>query len=200
MLRLRRAEAEDRMAMEAARLARVEARLRQIELEDRVGDYDIVVKSLEPLRVAVLHENAPSFGDETLGPIFGRLYDELHAGLVRAGLGPIGPPVALYADSADDDAPIKVMAGMPIGPAEFTPTGRIEVLDLPAVARAATTVHRGSMSQVEEGYQALMRWSEETGERIEGYSREIYLDCDGGPETWITELQFALTTSSRGGA
>jgi effector-binding domain-containing protein len=100
--------------------------------------------------------------------------------------------VALYADSPDDDAPIKVMAGMPIGGAAFKPSGRIEVVDLPAVARAATTVHRGSMSRVDEGYQALMRWSDETGERIEGYSREVYLDCGGEPETWITELQFAL--------
>jgi DNA-binding transcriptional MerR regulator len=49
MLRLRRAEAQDRMTLEAARLARVEARLRQIELENRVDDYDVVVKPLERL-------------------------------------------------------------------------------------------------------------------------------------------------------
>ena len=71
------------------------------------------------------------------------------------------------------------------------PSG-IRLLDLPAVPRAATTVHRGPMSRVEDGYQALMRWAEDAGERIEGHSRELYLDCVGEPSTWVTELQFAL--------
>src|SRR5437870_1138840 len=47
MLRLRRAEARERVTAETERLARVEARLRQIEREDRAGGYDIVVKRLE---------------------------------------------------------------------------------------------------------------------------------------------------------
>jgi effector-binding domain-containing protein len=45
---------------------------------------------------------------------------------------------------------------------------------------------------VERGYEALLRWTEQTGERVDGYSREVYLDCDHEPETWITELQFVL--------
>ena len=70
-------------------------------------------------------------------------------------------------------------------------TDGIEVVDVPAVP-AATTIHRGSMAHVEEGYQALLRWAEETGEQIDGFSREVYLECSGDPETWVTELQFAL--------
>src|SRR2546425_57468 len=54
MLRLRQVEAKQRRDAENDRLLRVEARLRQIELEDGVSDYDIVVKRLEPLRVATL--------------------------------------------------------------------------------------------------------------------------------------------------
>jgi effector-binding domain-containing protein len=74
---------------------------------------------------------------------------------------------------------------------------RIEIVDVPAVPRGATTIHRGSMAFVDEGYQALFRWAEETGEHIDGYSREIYLACDGDPETWVTELQFALHERGR---
>ena len=60
------------------------------------------------------------------------------------------------------------------------------------LAGGKLTVHRGSMARIEDGYRALMRWADETGEQIDGYSREIYLDMAGDPETWVTELQFAL--------
>ncbi len=59
--------------------------------------------------------------------------------------------------------------------------------------RAAATIYRGSMDNCQEGYEAIMRWADATGEQIKGYSREIYLDCDGPPETWVTELQFVLS-------
>src|SRR5262249_11828576 len=62
MLRLRQAEARDRVAAERERLARVEARLRQMEVEGRIGEYDIVVKPLEPQHVALVDTTAPSFG------------------------------------------------------------------------------------------------------------------------------------------
>jgi DNA-binding transcriptional MerR regulator len=195
MLRLRRAEAQGRIAAEAERLARVEARLRQIEHEQNPSPYDVVVKPLEPLRLAARRRNSPAFGNETLGPIFGRLFGELDAALARVGVEPAAPSVALYYDSGDADAPIEVVAGLPIGTADVFDAD-VDVVELPAVPRAVATIHRGHMNRVEGGYEALLRWAQETGERVDGYSREVYLDCDGEPETWITELQFVL--ESRG--
>jgi DNA-binding transcriptional MerR regulator len=198
MLRLRQAEARERITAEAERLARVEARLRQIELEGRVGDYDVVVKPLEHHHVALVHECTTSFGNTNLGPLFGRLFGELYAELDRVGVEPAGPTIALYEDSGEAGAPIKVMAAVPVDDTEIVTSDRIEIADVPAVPRGATTIHRGSMAHVDEGYQALFRWTEETGEHIDGYSREIYLACDGDPETWVTELQFALHERGRG--
>ena len=195
MLRLRQAEARQRVDAEVARLARAEARLSRIEAEDCLGDYDVVVKRLEPLRVALVAENAAAFGNETLGPIFARLYPRLHTELERAGIRIVGPAVALYGDSGDEEAPIKVIAALPVG-AGAGPGAGVEFLEVPAVARAATTVHKGPMRRVGDGYQALARWAEAAGECIGAYSRELYLDCDGEPETWVTELQFPLTENS----
>jgi DNA-binding transcriptional MerR regulator len=191
MLRLRRAEASGRIAAEAERLARVEARLQQIEEEHSSSVYDVVVKPLERLRLAGLRARSPAFGNETLGPIFGRLFADLHARLARVEVAAVGPPVALYYDSGDVDAPIDVFAAVPIG-AQDVSASDVDVLDLPAVPRAVATIHRGDMSRVERGYEALLLWAEQTGERVDGYSREMYLDCDGDPDTWVTELQFVL--------
>jgi effector-binding domain-containing protein len=57
-----------------------------------------------------------------------------------------------------------------------------------------TTIHHGSMSSVAAGYEALLRWAADAGERFDGYSREIYLSTDGPPDTWVTELQFVLVS------
>src|SRR5262249_5244606 len=192
MLRLRQAEARDRVAAERERLARVEARLREMEVEGRLGEYDIVVKPLEPQHVALVDTTAPSFGNATLAPIFDRLFGELLVALDRAGVTVAGPRIALYEPSDDPAAPITVMAAVPIDDEDDVTSDRVRVVELPPVARAAVTVHRGSMAGVEDGYQALMRWADETGEQIDGYSREVYLDADGDPVTWITELQFVL--------
>src|SRR5262249_19362195 len=135
MLRLRRAEASGRIAAEAERLARVEARLQQIEDEQSPTPYDVVVKSLEPVRLAALRENAPALGNETLEPIFGRLFGALYPRLARTGVAPVGPAVALYYDSGDADAPIEVVAALPIG-TEDVSEAAVDVLDLPAVPRA----------------------------------------------------------------
>jgi DNA-binding transcriptional MerR regulator len=191
MLRLRQAEASGRIAAEAERLARVEARLRQIEDGQSPTQYDVVVKPLEPLRLAAQRENSPAFGNDVLGPIFVRLFGDLHTRLAAADVTPIGPRVALYYDSGDADEPIEVVAALPIGTEDIS-DANVDVLDLPAEPRAVATIHRGPMNRVERGYEALLRWAEETGERVDGYSREVYLDMDGAPETWVTELQFVL--------
>jgi effector-binding domain-containing protein len=84
------------------------------------------------------------------------------------------------------------MASVPVNKGDAVRSDRIVVADLPAIARAAVTIHRGSMVRVEDGYRALLRWADDTREQIDGFSREVYLECSGDPETWITELQFAL--------
>src|SRR5215510_2744933 len=52
MLAVQRKEVEKRLSDEQERLVRIEARLRQIELEDKMPKYDVVVKTIPALLVA----------------------------------------------------------------------------------------------------------------------------------------------------
>jgi effector-binding domain-containing protein len=71
-----------------------------------------------------------------------------------------------------------------------------EVVDLPALAEAATIVHRGPMDDVDATYQAVATWVEANGYRQNGFAREVYLNYgDGDPADWITELQLEITKS-----
>lgn len=70
MLQLKHAELQRLVAEEQARLQRVAARLQQME-EDNMPDYDVVVKTVTPIKVAAIREIIPSFH------AVAGLYDEL---------------------------------------------------------------------------------------------------------------------------
>ncbi|MFJ9678073.1 MerR family transcriptional regulator [Streptomyces sp. NPDC101194] len=193
MLRLRRAELEEAMAAAAARLTRVEARLRSIESEGRMPADEAAVKSIAAVRVAELTGTAAGFEPEHITPVIGPLYDRLLPLLGTVGLGPSGPGIAYYEDAPEGGGAIVVHAGVtvsaPVGP--LGDTG-ITVVELPPF-EAATIVHRGSMDGVLPTAQTLARWIDANGYRSTGYAREISLECPDDRDEWVTELQEPVT-------
>lgn len=177
MLRLRQMELQDAVQETAGRLARVEARLRSIETEESMAD-NIVVKSLPAMRLASLSATAHSFEPQDIGPVVGPLFDKL-CGLVE----PIGPGLAWYEEAAEGS--IVVHAGFPVA----TDVSGVEMVDVPAVERAATIVHHGSMDDVLPTVQALARWIDANGYRSTGLPRELTLACPEDRSQWVTELQ-----------
>jgi DNA-binding transcriptional MerR regulator len=187
MLRLRQAELQAQLAVDTSRLGQVEARLRIIEREGAMPTDDIQIKRLPAVRVAELTATAASFEPEAISPVIQPLYDELCARLGRAGLSPAGPSIAWYEDAPGGDG-IVVHATLPVN-AEPRQGYDFAIVDLPGVEQAATIVHRGSMDLVMGTVQTLAQWIDVNGYTSAGYNRELYLECDGDPETWVTELQ-----------
>ncbi|MER8084031.1 MerR family transcriptional regulator [Streptomyces sp. NPDC094048] len=193
MLRLRRAELEEAMAAAAARLTRVEARLRSIESEGRMPADEVAVKSIAAVRVAELTGTAAGFEPEHITPVIGPLYDRLFPLLGTVGVGPSGPGIAYYENAPEGGGAIVVHAGVtvsaPVGP--LGDTG-ITVVELPPF-EAASIVHRGSMDGVLPTAQTLARWIDANGYRSTGYAREISLECPDDRDKWVTELQEPVT-------
>ncbi|HEX6444221.1 MAG TPA: MerR family transcriptional regulator [Streptosporangiales bacterium] len=189
MLRLRRAELRSQIAADEARLAQVEARLRTIEGEGAMPTDDVQVKRLPAVRVAELTGTAASFEPASISPVIGPLYEELGRRLAAAGVWPTGPGIAYY---EQDGSGVVVHAAIPVN-ADPSAGHDFGVVDLPAVEHAATIVHRGSMDEVMPTLQALARWIDENGYRSAGANRELYLDCDGPRDQWVTELQEPVT-------
>ncbi|WP_125614727.1 MerR family transcriptional regulator [Specibacter cremeus] len=190
MLALRRHELQQQLAADSARLAAVEARLRIIEKEGTMPEYDVTIKSLPAVRLAELSGVADSFEPASISPVIQPLYEQLFAELRTAGITPTGPGIAYY--EAGTEGSVRVHAGCPI-PAHAT--GAFDVVDLPAVEQAATLIHRGPMDDVMPSVQALARWIEANGYTSTGYNRELYLDYGMGadPQQWVTELQEPVT-------
>lgn len=190
MFRLKQAELQQRVREEQERLARVEARLKQIEMEDKMPDYDVILKPLPALHILSLRETIPTFDQ------VGTVWNETWQALPAAGVTPIAPPFCLYHDEEFTAANMDVEFAYPVA-ADSSPmidlaSGRkMTPRDLPAFEQAACTVHKGDYSRLNEAYTAIGRWIETNGYRVVAPPREIYLHGSGGPES-LTEIQFPV--------
>lgn len=194
MLRLREAELEARVAQDAARLAVLRTHLRSLEREGRMSTNEVVLRSVPAQRVAHVSAVAASYAPEDITPVIGPLYPRLFDGLAARGLVMVGPPLAWYEPVGDGDGDgeaVVVHAAAPVdAPLAPDDGAGFEVVDLPALERAAAIVHRGAMDDVEPSMGALAAWIEEQGLRPLGLAREVYVDYDPArPQDGVTELQ-----------
>jgi DNA-binding transcriptional MerR regulator len=191
MLRLRRAQIEQGVADEQARLRRVEAHLGSLERSIVVASVDVVVKTTDPIRIAEASGVASGFGDN-LKPVFERLVPQVLGYLARSGGRP-GIMVAWYEEPADDGS-VVLHAGFDVGDQQLSDGDGIRVVDLPSIT-VASVVHRGTMDDVESVYEALVRWVEDSGHELAGRSRELYHEWhDDQPERSVTELQMPIAS------
>ena len=189
MLRLKQAEQQQRVQEEQERLIRVEARLRQIEREAAVSKYDVVIKKLEPQRVASLRRIIAN--PQTVS----RMFEELFGYLEKNGVRPAGPSHGIWHDpeykEKDLDAEVAVPVAQPFTPGEGVASG-----ELPAVLAAACTIHQGPYEDFPQAYTAIAGWINANGYRMIGPYREIYLRGPGpqptDPASYVTEIQIPL--------
>jgi DNA-binding transcriptional MerR regulator len=191
MLRMRRAQIEQNLADDQARLLRVEAHLRALEGSNTVRLQDVVIKATEPVRIAEAAGTAPAFGTENVGPVFQRLLPQVLAHLNACRARP-GISVALYEEPADDGS-VVMHVGFDIGAQEVADSDRVHVVELPVV-EVASMIYRGPMEGIASAFDALMRWTADSGYRMAGPSRELYHEWhEEDPARHITELQLVVT-------
>ncbi|MEV0617263.1 MerR family transcriptional regulator [Nonomuraea sp. NPDC050404] len=200
MVRLRRAQLEAQINADLARLRSVEARLRTIETEGRMRTAEVVLKKVDPVRVAQLSARAASYESRDIEPVIVPLFDEICRRVEAASVRITGPGLAHYLP--DDDGAVIVHACLPVnvppgghgldGGLDGGFDGGFDVVDLPAIETAATIIHRGPMMAVGSTFQALAHWIEENGYRSSTLAREISLHVPVNHDEWVTELQIEV--------
>lgn len=189
MLILRQSEIRQRVQEEAERLARVEARLRQIEQEDDMSKYDVVVKHVEALKVASVCGIVPT------PPEQGGLWAELEGYLALQGMRSKAPCLSLYHDDEAKERDWDIEVCEPLE-GDVKETSRVKVRVLPDVPAMACVVHHGPFTTIGQAYDAILKWVGENGYHVTGPAREIYLKpsqngSQTDPET-VTEIQFPV--------
>jgi DNA-binding transcriptional MerR regulator len=168
MLKLKRAEIEQQMEAESARLARLEARMHELNGQSPSTRYDVILREIEPQLVASLREIAAD--DDRIQYMF----EEVETYVARAAARLDRPPLTIYYDpdyrEQDVDAEVAVPLKAPI-----TGNGIIQVRELEPIPSAACVVHTGSYATVYLAYNALLSWVDGNGYRLAGPVREVYL-------------------------
>jgi DNA-binding transcriptional MerR regulator len=192
LLRLKAAEIQEQLRQDQTRLARLEVRIRQLEQEEVMPSYEMVLKSVQAQQVASVRGVIPSYDESE--PIFDRLFDEVYGYVHRQGVRHVGCGIAIYHNPEDATQDIEVEAVAPIGePLKASP--RVQVYELPAVPQMASVVHHGPFATIGQAYQAVVSWIEANGYRITGPCRELYLRYERGGDQnqYVTEIQFPVS-------
>jgi effector-binding domain-containing protein len=192
MLRLRQAEAQRQVDEDQARLARIAARLKQIEQEADVPEYDVLLKQVEPQRVAALRRVLPNY--QSVGTLYGELFGALGpAGVLSTGDMPLTG--AVYHDDSYKESDVDAEAVVFLKPSAPAAIPGVNVYELPG-ATMASLVHHGAYNRFSQAYTALLKWIEANGYRVAGPGRELYLYCTQpvrqDDESYVTEIQFPV--------
>lgn len=195
MLRLRHAQISQELAAAQARLLEVEARLQQIEHEDELPGYDVIVKRVEPLLIASVRAVLPNHS--AVGGLFGEVYEAIRP-YVEKALAPApergGQTLVLCYDSEFKDSDVEAAAAFMLR-CPIPPSGRVQVCELPEVMVAAT-IHHGSYATIGAAHEAVLCWVAANGYRVAGPDRELNLyhapPIRQDDPSYITEIQYPI--------
>lgn len=187
MLKLKQIEIAQQIEAEKERLARVQARLRQIEMEINMPDYEIIIKHSQPQLVATIRRVLSSNPD-----IVG-LFEELIGYIAQHNVtSPLGLTIYHNETYVEDgvDAEVAATIKEPVPESDV-----VKVYDLPP-AQLASTVHNGSYNRLNLAYDALHAWIDSNGYRIVGPGREWYHFLQEpvrrDDESYVTEIQLPV--------
>ena len=187
MLRLRHAQISQELAEMQSQLVEVEVRLQQIEREETMSTYDVLLKQVDQQLVASVRATLPKHN--AISPLYAEVY---------AALGPhaseAGQTLAVWYDEEYKDHDVDGAAAFLLR-SHVPESGRMHVHMLPA-ATMATAVHQGSYNTLIEAHEAILKWVEANGYRIAGPSREMYLHntmpIRHDDPSYVTEIQFPV--------
>lgn len=180
LLTIKQSETRRRLEEEGERLARIEARLRQLS-EQAQPRYDVVVKRVPAQRVLSLRQVLPERG------AIGGLFRQLHAYEQRYRFT-VTDRLAIWHDREYREAGIDAEAAF-VSADPLPPGGAVRERELPT-ATMACTVHSGPTETIGEACMALLSWIETNGYQIAGPERVRAIER-GGPNS-TAELQVPI--------
>lgn len=196
MLKLKQAEIQQQIQEEQQRLARVAARLRQIQQEGQSSHYEVVLKQANPLTIASTRQIVPQLSDM---PTYRcTMFEDIYMWLAQ--IKPTAPELVIYHSSEYIEENVDMETAVPIPPdaqGELHAVGDIKMRVLDEPLELATTVHSGNIYDLPQAMIALFGWVGTNGYHVGGALREVHLsgrEKKGMDYDSITfELQLPIT-------
>ena len=173
ILKMRQAQIEQQLREDRSRLARVEARMRQIEQEDKPSPYEVTLKEVRPETVISARQTVPTV--DRMPEYRCDVFRAVHGWLEQNRLRPAGPELALYHATEYTEKNIEMEAAVPVNRPSLEASEGLVVRELPGASNMATTIHQGALWDVPGAIVALFAWLGDNGYQSAGPVREIHL-------------------------
>ncbi len=187
MLMLKQSELEREMQDSHARLARIEARLQQIEQEGKSPPYDVTTKSAEAMVIASVRRLAPKLQD--MGYYCEQMYTTLYEGLSSLEIAPRYPELTLYHNDEYTETDLDVETAVRISTKHLNAEmehPNVTVRSIPAEENMAALIYEGPYRGVGSAVLVLLNWIGINEWEITGSVRELHLS---GPAHVSGKLQ-----------
>jgi DNA-binding transcriptional MerR regulator len=198
MLMLKKAEIEQSLHEEAARLRHIESRLRQIEEQGRLADYDVVIKTGEARPFLSVRATFAHFADafamvqEVARAVTTRVPAQAREHLI----------IVAHSDFEEENLDLEIGFSLAQEVKErIALPGRLHMAahELPAVDALATLARTGPGTETHLATGALGLWMEANGYQVVGPCREVFLELPfqkPGQEEVVMEIQFPVTRAA----
>jgi DNA-binding transcriptional MerR regulator len=187
MLKMRQAEITRTLMEEQQRLARVAARLRQLE-QDGQPVYEVVMKQPEPISLASQRQIVPHVSD--MASYRCTMFEDLYVWLAQNHVAPEGTEMVIYYGQEFLETQIDMETIVPI-PSDALEELKIyqhtdiQLRTLNDPLPLATTILQGSIYDIPQAITAIFTWINSSGYCSNGSIRELHLS---GPETSDTDF------------
>lgn len=194
MLTIKRAQVEQSLREEEARLRHIESRIAQIDRHGRIEGYDVVVKSIAAVPFLSLRRSFESMDE--VAPLI-RAVAEDGARQIRPALR---DKLIVVARNDIEDEKLDLEIGFSLtrpsnASIRFAGSCVLEASELPAVEAMATIVRSGTNAASHSSFAAIGTWIEANRYEIAGPCREVFLEPITGPPGLagaLVEIQFPL--------
>jgi len=188
-----------RLLDEQSRLDRVAERLRQIEQEGRLPDYEVTIRSVPELPVASLRLRLSAL--EELPRQSDKMRAAIQDWVSRSGLRSRGQWITLHHDLEYNGRSQDVEIGLVVEqPGKIRPTKASQAVHLgvlPAVSTMASVLLPLAIQPIPAAYTALFTWTERRSYHIAGPLRVLTLEdlSQKEPASAFTEIQLPVESA-----
>jgi DNA-binding transcriptional MerR regulator len=196
MLGRKQSEVTQKLQEEQTRLHRLEARLKQIELEDAPLGYDVTIKKIPAMTVFSKRNFVPNLED--MDKYCTLFYHQLYEVITAQHLNVIAPEFTLFhireftMENVDVEVCV-VLDSDSLGRLELPHDDTFTVRKLPTYKTVASLVHHGLYRELYPAARALNIWAGTNGYHSTGAAREVHLSGPivetGKEKAVVIELQ-----------
>lgn len=199
MLALRKAQIEQSVQEEMARLRVVEARLEQIDEHGQIQEPDVILKSVPAQQILSLREVVPDMA--AIRRLVQRISSVVPAKVGHNNIGHIVVMLhSLIFEPEDRDVEVGyLLTGKTPKSVMLSEERELTVRELPAIDTMATLVHIGRIDDLHRTYGLLGTWVEQKNRQIVGPGRELLIQLPQARENdeAVVEIQLPISRSDQ---